>query len=342
MNLILLVLIALHFLVLVIGIIGNVSVIRVVWSTRSMHTTTNYLLANLALADIITLSTNPYLYKLLFNLVLHFSSNRWSLLAKDWLCRLIMENGIVGVFICVSVTLLTVVAVERFNAMVKPLSPRFSIQKEQVWKIVILIWFVSVLLNIPIFIDVEFDPHTNRCISALDMTTYRKSTVVYLAIYFGVNFFIPGVIITVCYLSILKGLLITKSICSATVETIQGQEEKKKLAKLLTSVTVVYYCCFAPFLTFMIYMAFVKILYNQAMNASTLLTNTYLITSSLSLFNSCLNPVLYAFQSSKYRRAFARLFTFNFMKVSRQVGVLVVATDARSRSTIQRQSTQTL
>ncbi|EDO34428.1 predicted protein, partial [Nematostella vectensis] len=185
-----------RFCIALFGVTGNCAVIFVVWSTRSMHTTTNYLLVNLALADVC----------LFWFLFLHFSSNRWSLLAKDWLCRLIMENGIVGVFMCVSVTLLTVVAVERFNAMVKPLSPRFSIQKEQVWKIVILIWFVSVLLNIPIFIDVEFDPHTNRCISALDMTTYRKSTVVYLAIYFGVNFFTPGVIITVCYLSILKGL----------------------------------------------------------------------------------------------------------------------------------------
>ncbi|EDO46435.1 predicted protein [Nematostella vectensis] len=341
MDLFLVVLIALQFFVSIVGIIGNVSVIRVVWSTRSMHTTTNYLLANLALADIITLSTSPYLYKFVFG-SLHFGYNGWSNLTNEWICRVLLENGIVGVFVCVSVALLTVVAVERYHAMVKPLSHRFRLGREQVWKVVLVIWFVSILLNIPIFIDVRFDPQLNVCISAFDLNT-GKEIATYLAFYLGINICIPGLIITACYLSILKGLLITNSICSETVETIQGREEKKKLAKLLASVTGVYFICFAPFAIFMIYLTAKKFLNSQDKNSSPLFNYTYFVLTSLIFSNSCLNPVLYAFQSSSYRRGFAKLYTCNCLKARRQivqVESFSMATDARLRT--QQQSTHNL
>ncbi|XP_048590518.1 somatostatin receptor type 2-like [Nematostella vectensis] len=330
MDLFLVVLIALQFFVSIVGIIGNVSVIRVVWSTRSMHTTTNYLLANLALADIITLSTSPYLYKFVFG-SLHFGYNGWSNLTNEWICR-----------VCVSVALLTVVAVERYHAMVKPLSHRFRLGREQVWKVVLVIWFVSILLNIPIFIVVRFDPQLNVCISAFDLNT-GKEIATYLAFYLGINICIPGLIITACYLSILKGLLITNSICSETVETIQGREEKKKLAKLLASVTGVYFICFAPFAIFMIYLSAKKFLNSQDKNSSPLFNYTYFVLTSLIFSNSCLNPVLYAFQSSSYRRGFAKLYTCNCLKARRQivqVESFSMATDARLRT--QQQSTHNL
>ena len=44
------------------GLIGNTMVIRIVHKTREMHTTTNYLLANLAVSDAITIFTIPMMY----------------------------------------------------------------------------------------------------------------------------------------------------------------------------------------------------------------------------------------------------------------------------------------
>ena len=41
------------------GLIGNVLVIRIVHKTRAMHTTANFLLANLAVSDIITILVGP-------------------------------------------------------------------------------------------------------------------------------------------------------------------------------------------------------------------------------------------------------------------------------------------
>ena len=49
------------------GLIGNVLVIRIVHKTREMHTTTNYLLANLPVSDVITILVRPPFY--VFHLV---------------------------------------------------------------------------------------------------------------------------------------------------------------------------------------------------------------------------------------------------------------------------------
>ena len=46
----------------VIGFIGNVLVIRIVHKTREMHTTTNYLLVNLAFSDIVTILMEPLFF----------------------------------------------------------------------------------------------------------------------------------------------------------------------------------------------------------------------------------------------------------------------------------------
>ena len=41
------------------GFVGNVLVIRIVHKTREVHTTTNFLLANLAVSDVITILVGP-------------------------------------------------------------------------------------------------------------------------------------------------------------------------------------------------------------------------------------------------------------------------------------------
>ena len=49
-----------YLLVIFVGVAGNVMVVCIVYRFRSMHSTTNYLISNLAIADSVSLLSNSY------------------------------------------------------------------------------------------------------------------------------------------------------------------------------------------------------------------------------------------------------------------------------------------
>ena len=99
-------------LFLLIGFIGNVLVIRIVHKTREMHTPTNYLLVSMAVSDIVTILMWP-LYFFVY----------WK-----FFCKLI---ELVQVCIMVSCITITVLVVERYYAIMKPLKNRTALKRRQ-------------------------------------------------------------------------------------------------------------------------------------------------------------------------------------------------------------------
>jgi len=87
---------------LVVGFIGNVLVIRIVHKTRDMHTPTNYLLANMAVSDVITILLWP----------LYFFE------VGNFVCKSLV---LCEISITISSITLTLLAVERYHALLKPL-----------------------------------------------------------------------------------------------------------------------------------------------------------------------------------------------------------------------------
>ena len=86
---------------LVIGLIGNLLVIRIVHKMREMHTPTNYLLVSMAVSDVVTILLWPVYY-------FEFSKV---------VCKFV---ALAEVSIVVSYNTLTVLAVERYHAILKP------------------------------------------------------------------------------------------------------------------------------------------------------------------------------------------------------------------------------
>lgn len=79
---------SLYSLIVLFGVIGNSIVITIIHKTKLSHTTTNYLLMNLALADLLTLLFCPGLYDYaLQNVHLHGFSG-------DLICKLFAGNAV--------------------------------------------------------------------------------------------------------------------------------------------------------------------------------------------------------------------------------------------------------
>ena len=117
-------------LFLLIGFIGNVLVIRIVHKTREMHTPTNYLLVSMAVSDIVTILMWP-LYFFVY----------WK-----FFCKLI---ELVQVCIMISCITMTVLAVERYYAIMKPLRNGQRLREDNIKKAIACIWVASVVKCLP-------------------------------------------------------------------------------------------------------------------------------------------------------------------------------------------------
>ena len=119
------------------GLIGNVLVIRIVHKTRDMHTTTNYLLANLAVTDVISILL---MWPLFF--ILNISG------FEKFSCKVL---SITHLPILASSFTLTVLAVERYHALLKPFRTGLRLKEDNIKKAIAVIWISSFAICFPGF-----------------------------------------------------------------------------------------------------------------------------------------------------------------------------------------------
>ncbi|CAH3108752.1 unnamed protein product, partial [Porites lobata] len=117
----------------IIGLIGNVLVIRIVPKTREMHTPTNYPLARMAVSDVFT--------------IMMFAAHSQHVLDENFGHLVCKASAVITTFAIVSSTTLTVLAVERYNALPKPFRTGLRLSEDSIKKAIALIWVTSVFLK---------------------------------------------------------------------------------------------------------------------------------------------------------------------------------------------------
>ncbi|XP_028513120.1 nociceptin receptor-like [Exaiptasia diaphana] len=285
----------LYLLVQVFGLTGNALVITVVRKSRSMYTTTNVLLVNLAVADILTLVTCPRNGYLLAITLDHPKG-----LGGDILCKFLTGNAIVGISMTVSSVTLTVLALERYRALLRPLNRHLVVSLENVQYVISGIWIMSLIVNIPDFIENKYSDRFVKCVCPFSLEVVKDSTVHVACTVFFIGI-VPFLVLAFCYTQILRGIFFTKEICSQTMN-FQDLENKKRLARLLLSVTIAFYICYIPYGAYFVYL-----LIQQRKIIIQYYDTHYLLLKLFEFLLVCsctLNPILYAFQSSNYRNGF--------------------------------------
>ena len=277
------------WLIIIVGIIGNSLVITVVKMFQSMRTTTNYLLVSVACADVATLSFTGML-----NLIM---MKTWPVTSKallSFLCKFIYTNTVAIITLLVTALTLTVLAIERYHALVRPLiiSRRLTINK--MVYVITGIWLAAIVMVTPLFATLDYDQDKRICShgnAGYEMMIYTDCLIVILT-------FVPFAVIAFCYTQIIYGMYFKNTICGTKSERSDTREEareKKKLVTLLILLTTVFFLAFVPYGALLI------------MQVSDVKhTPTYLRYGSqyLTLLNCSVNPLIYGFQSSNYRLAF--------------------------------------
>lgn len=275
------------WLIIIVGIAGNSLVITVIKMIRSMRTTTNFLLVNVAAADITTL---------LFTAI-HVLARRIRPTSPRALlsfhCAFIINNTIAIVTLLVNSLTMTLLAIESYNALVKPLINSTRLTKGNVAYVITAIWVVATALVTPLFASFSHNSITNVCSADL------KNLEIYVDFLFIVVTLIPFIIIAYCYSKIVYGLYFKKTICSnksERAETLEETREKRRLVILLILLTVLFFTAFIPY-GLMIILNFnkVKIAYRTQLRH---------FAQYVTLLSCSANPFIYGFRSSSYRRSY--------------------------------------
>ena len=293
------------FMVLI-GVPANCIIITIVRKTSSMHTTTNYLLMNLAVADLTTLLFCPGMYD--------YSLNKMSVhrTLGDFICKFFVGNAIVPISVNVGALTVCTLATERYLALVKPFYTGLRLTKKRLPYVVAFLWVIAVLSCIPDFMTNTIDTNplsTYPCKRpwSLDEYSDHSGFIIYTGVFFGI---IPCVIVFFCYFEIFRGLFITDTICATPTngpsnQALEDRRAKKQLFKLLVWLTILFCICTLPFSLFFIYLT--------AIDRSTVADNrerlyfVHRMVKFLLNANSFFNPLVYALQSSNYRKEFKNI-----------------------------------
>ena len=272
------------------GIIGNTMVIRIVHKTREMHTTTNYLLANLALSDVIAILMFP----MNFGSLDGFGPSLQSF--SKFSCKCVIIGSIA---VASSASTLTFIAIERYHAIYKPFSSNLRLNEENIKKAIALIWTSSTVLGFPGFFLKVWNDEINACDGPWGYKPNLASKI-YMIVNFVFTTYIPIAVFLFCYGSLIKGLYFSSDICAESGAN-EDNSEKKKLLITFILATSGFLLCYGPVVVF-----HTMIFFGKKIDLPLFKVNAVLIF--LFAISLCLNPVLYAFRSSNFKEGFKRIF----------------------------------
>ena len=271
-----------------VNVVGNFLVICVVLLNKSMKTPINYLLVNLAVADL-TVALFSSVQFIISPAISHPTGAKGTIL-----CKFLTGGNPAWIGAIASIFSLIALAFERYGAVLYPHSIRLKLTKRKIVLLIILCWFLSFVFTIPGFWSMIFSTETKTCGHKWSKPVYAKVYTIGWTIIAGV---IPISIMAGLYSRVVHRLWFAKD---TTTEASQKAllRCRKRATKMVIAVTVIYVLCWVPELSiyFLGFTGAMKLTYLH-----------HGIASILIVFNSSINPVIYSLQSSTFRRHLSNL-----------------------------------
>ena len=272
-------------------LVGNSLVCAVVLRNRVMRTPMNYLLVNLAAADMTVAVFIAVRY--IFTLIFAHPKGR----AGDVVCQVITGEAFVWVGALASTFSLVCIALERYLAIKFPYDDRKRVTTTKLKRIVVLSWVLAVSWNMPLFIYARYDPISEFCLFQWPAANFAQVHSPLGAIVYGV---LPITIMIYLYSKLVYKLWFRPT----TMSTIAQRNKLlycKKSARLVVTVSVVYSICWIPNLVVYVFSSFST----QQLYSAVHTTSIVLVT-----LNSAINPMLYSWQSNRFRKHMVALLPF--------------------------------
>jgi len=293
-------LILVYILIILMGVIGNGFICYVILSNQKLRTARNFYVANLTVSDLIlSLFCMP--------------STLVKLLLKSWplgeaLCKITPWLQAVNVF--VSTMTILAIALDRYHVIVSPNGiNKDPAKKWRALSLIVIIWFVSLLVGLPLLIYSQLEAtehyHFLRYTMCMEVWPSNTTRFVYAAVIMLVQFIGPTITLVTIHWKIcnfLKARIASNPNTEGEMRRAMKESERhRKNSLLLMAIAVLFAICWFP-LTLLNLLADINYFFFVHHNFLLVFATAHLVA----MFSACINPIVYGWFNSNFRREFLR------------------------------------
>ncbi|XP_049905620.1 trace amine-associated receptor 13c-like [Epinephelus moara] len=279
----------------------NMMVIISISLLKQLHTPTNLLLLSLAVSD--------FFVGFLIALQITYIDGCWP--SNDFMCSLfyVIECSITSA----SVGNMVLISLDRYVAICDPMHYSTKVTPKRVKVCVCLCWTSSIIFQTLLLRDNLEQPGKHVSCHG-ECVVVSNSIAAAADVIF--TFICPITVIVVLYVRVFAVAVSQARAMRAHIVTLQGsvkvtaKKSEIKAARTLGVVVVVFLICICPY-----YCVFLSSNVHNALSVAFVVCLFY--------FNSCLNPVIYAFFYPWFRKCLRLIFTLEILKPgSREANIL--------------------
>lgn len=296
----------------VLGLIGNSLVLIGIGLNKGMQTSTNLLIFNLALADVVFIIF--CIPTTLFSFI-----GRWPF--TDFGCKLAQFISHLSAFM--SIYLLVFMSIDRYLAVVRAIdsASNYRTIKNTTASIMIL-WLIGISISIPIgslFTVIEFGPQSVYCLlrylqltpenvtNSTNVTEVERLPIEASFYWLGFVLFLYALPLTI--IVVLYGLML-KFLRGARGQSV-GRSKRRAIRMILAVILTYAFCWFFMQLLFISNILLSNNTSHAFANYVDILTT---FANVFAYLNSCTNPILYGFMSRNFRSSFIDLLCCRYSK----------------------------
>ncbi|XP_038067910.1 trace amine-associated receptor 1-like [Patiria miniata] len=287
----------------VIGVLGNLLVCFVILRVKFLHNMTNYLLVNLAVADMLTCLT-LFFYNLTVSptctLVRYVPNSSWQ---RELLCRILASSYLGWAFSYISAYSLCLVTLERYVAVVHPLQYARKLTVPRMITLISLTWVISFAATIPFLLINSPSDDPDKACSEIKYPSESFPVVVGVQ-GFLFAFLLPVAMMSWAYYKIqvtLKRQAKALNLRHARAAAYDLVIARQRLVSMLTLVLGALIILWMP--------VYISLICLHPTNTSTFLfcgSSSYVsargILNFLFYLNSVINPFIYEFKYKKFQQ----------------------------------------
>jgi allatostatin receptor len=282
-------------LIVAVGFLGNLLVIVVIIMNQQMRSTTNLLILNLAFADLCFI-----VFCVPFTAAA-YALPQWPF-GEVW-CKIVQFL----MYVCAyaSVYTLVVMSLDRYLAVVHPISSMSVRNQTNTLRILVILWVIIVAGHIPLLFDYQvvaydyFGEDRSTCISKYSAVNNMLMLKIFYASFFMFGYLLPLSLICVLYGFMLKRLLY--GVVPGGSQRAESIRSKKRVTRMVVIVVAIFALCWLPIQVVFMVQNFGY--YSDDISYIAL----QMVANCLAYMNSCVNPILYAFLSDNFRRSFRKV-----------------------------------